>query len=203
MNEPKVGSHSPWGTIDNITRIAAGVLFVGTPSHGGIWLSDQRIAQIPETLRKPKSAYAEKPRWWEQDLEAGFPLWFFGGLYHRERHRRVEREQLVKMLDYFGADWIKALKETRVTPLCSHCRSEDVSVDASARWDDEAQNYVLSGTYDNTDCHHCDGETHTFDVPSVAPILVVPNDDEAAGAPLGFKERLPGEEGNEPYVVAA
>jgi len=31
----KVGDWSPWGTIDQVSRIAEGIEFVSTPSHGG------------------------------------------------------------------------------------------------------------------------------------------------------------------------
>jgi hypothetical protein len=175
---PRVGSQSPWGQIDNILAIATGILFVGTPGHGGIWLSDVRIAQIPEALRKPAKSYAGAPRWWEEDCEAGFPLWFFGAQFHREWHRRVARDALVKMLDYFGPAWIKALKELHVKPVCARCRSEEVTCDAVATWSDEAQDWELEGTHDGTDCLKCDDECHVFFVPTVSPRAEVDEEEE-------------------------
>lgn len=44
-------------------------------------------------------------------------------------------------------------------PVCRHCKSDDVGMDASARWDVAKQEWVLSGTYDDAWCAQCDGET--------------------------------------------
>lgn len=41
---------------------------------------------------------------------------------------------------------------------CVECGSFDISTDASARWDFEAQEFVLSGCQDETYCEPCGGE---------------------------------------------
>lgn len=44
-------------------------------------------------------------------------------------------------------------------PACSHCGGENVSVDATARWDRVAGDWSLTDTHDNAFCDDCDGET--------------------------------------------
>lgn len=58
---PKAGDSSPWGRIDYARQIADGIVSVGTPSHGGIWLSPQRAAQVD-----PRWGVGE-PSWLEED----------------------------------------------------------------------------------------------------------------------------------------
>lgn len=43
--------YTPWGAADIIKEIADGITQYSTPSHGGIKLSEGRIAQMPEVLR--------------------------------------------------------------------------------------------------------------------------------------------------------
>lgn len=42
---------TPWGPSQHITEIAPGIVSYSTASHGGIHLSDERIAEMPEPLR--------------------------------------------------------------------------------------------------------------------------------------------------------
>ena len=67
INQPQEGQYSPWGSIDNVDLLADGIVFVHTPSHGGIWLSDARLAQMPPEERSSDG-------WYEEDCEAAFPL---------------------------------------------------------------------------------------------------------------------------------
>ena len=43
---------SPWGSIQQADRLAAGIWSVMTASHGGILLSDERQEAMPEALRR-------------------------------------------------------------------------------------------------------------------------------------------------------
>lgn len=38
---------------------------------------------------------------------------------------------------------------------CSECGSRDVMRDATARWDDDAQEWDLNVVFDNSDCNDC------------------------------------------------
>lgn len=64
---PQEGHDSPWGPIDNADVLADGIVSVHTPSHGGIWLSNARLAQMPSDQRSTDA-------WYEEDCEAAFPL---------------------------------------------------------------------------------------------------------------------------------
>lgn len=49
----------------------------------------------------------------------------------------------------------------RTVPVCEHCRSEDVAVDAAARWSIEGQCWEVSTVYDQpTWCDNCNKEVH-------------------------------------------
>ena len=84
MNNPTIGSHSPWGAIDDAKEIAEGIVSVGTPSHGGIWLSPERFAQMPACLRN-RNWLGEESNWFEEDCSwllvvARFPECFSEGI---------------------------------------------------------------------------------------------------------------------------
>lgn len=61
---------TPWGHSDHVDRIADGITRVGTPSHGGFYLSAQRLATMPERLlRDPFHAPDQSAGWFEEDCE--------------------------------------------------------------------------------------------------------------------------------------
>ena len=67
-NTPPQEEHrSPWGVIETADLLADGIVSVHTPSHGGIWLSEARLAQMPPEERSSDG-------WYEEDCEAAFPL---------------------------------------------------------------------------------------------------------------------------------
>lgn len=66
-HSPREGDRSPWGPIETAERLADGIVSVHTPSHGGIWLSAARLAQMPPGERSTDG-------WYEEDCEAAFPL---------------------------------------------------------------------------------------------------------------------------------
>ena len=65
--QPQEGDDSPWGVIETADLLADGIVSVHTPSHGGIWLSDACLAQMPPDQRSSDG-------WYEEDCEAAFPL---------------------------------------------------------------------------------------------------------------------------------
>lgn len=82
---PRIGDRSPWGVIDYIEHWASGVCYVSTASHGGIWLSPDRLAIVPADYR----AYAERwahgwgPGWFEEDVAASAVVATFPELFTR------------------------------------------------------------------------------------------------------------------------
>lgn len=78
---------TPWGESDSRKEYAPGVVFYGTPSHGGIKLDARHNAWMPDQWR-------EDDGWYEEDVDASkvivaFPEVFAGVFDHREALRSV------------------------------------------------------------------------------------------------------------------
>lgn len=65
--------NTPWGMADHSKKIADGIYFVSTPSHGGYWLSPENAAKVPAPLAlwsdswaRSKSRYPAE--WHEEDV---------------------------------------------------------------------------------------------------------------------------------------
>lgn len=85
---------TPWGFADRKDEVAPGIVFYSTPSHGGFWLSDERMAEMPEYMAG--ETFGENgPHWYEEDCDwalvavvfnAQYPEAFSGGQYHDAFH---------------------------------------------------------------------------------------------------------------------
>lgn len=64
---PRAGQPSPWGTIHIANQLADGIVDVDTSTHGGIWLSPERLALMDPSERSTDG-------WYEKMNEAAFPL---------------------------------------------------------------------------------------------------------------------------------
>ncbi|MGB9118568.1 MAG: hypothetical protein WCC91_25460 [Bradyrhizobium sp.] len=52
----------------------------------------------------------------------------------------------------------RAARATRCTPVCSHCRSDDIISHATAQWSNEAQEWELANTFAQpAHCNSCNG----------------------------------------------
>ena len=68
----RVGSHSPWGTIDSVTPLGdEGAAFVTTPGHGGIYLPPALAARMPNEI--VAASFLGSATWWEEDCDAAWP----------------------------------------------------------------------------------------------------------------------------------
>ena len=65
---PTKGSYNPWGPAQTVEEIGAGVLIVTTSGHGGIHVSDAKLALMPEKLRTLSTFY-DGGNWFEEDCE--------------------------------------------------------------------------------------------------------------------------------------
>jgi hypothetical protein len=95
--------YSPWGAVQKQKVLAPGIVQVFTAGHGGIWLSPERQAQLPEWAKQIASSYAPKPQWWEEDCEMAIPLLVFYSEVHQ--HFSCSREALereIKMFKYLN-----------------------------------------------------------------------------------------------------
>ena len=85
-DKPKVGSLTPWGEAETAKENPGeeGIVFVTTIGHGGFWLSDERLNEMPKELRKFGDSSPHHPSWkgwFEEDCEWGavalaFPEFF-------------------------------------------------------------------------------------------------------------------------------
>lgn len=52
-----------WGEPDTQREVIPGVIWVTSPSHGGIVLSNERNAQMPDYMRRADAVYEEDCNW--------------------------------------------------------------------------------------------------------------------------------------------
>ena len=64
-----VGMSTPWGRADSARMLAEGIGEVGTPSHGGVWLSIERRKQLPVGF--------PRQTWYEEDCDWAIPFVVF------------------------------------------------------------------------------------------------------------------------------
>lgn len=57
----------------------------------------------------------------------------------------------------------------REKPVCNNCGSDDITCDATARWDVDTQNWELSGTFDSKTCGNCGYEKDYCDWVDLPP----------------------------------
>jgi hypothetical protein len=56
-------TYTPWGAPQHITLLAEGIRSVSTASHGGVKLSPERNAQMPDYMRNEDGWYEEDSEW--------------------------------------------------------------------------------------------------------------------------------------------
>ena len=73
MSDPRVGGSSPWGKIQHCKRLAPGAWVVSTAGHGGIKVSQERLAAIPANYHQ--TPYSSDG-WFEEDCDWAIPAKF-------------------------------------------------------------------------------------------------------------------------------
>lgn len=71
---------TPWGAAQHTVVIASGIVQVSTASHGGIWLSHERWAQLPAGIDAGELRAGNNPDdgvWLEEDCEATLAITAF------------------------------------------------------------------------------------------------------------------------------
>ncbi len=71
-----MGRSTPWGKADHQVTLARGIISYSTPSHGGIWLSPERIEMIKMVLPNVKN-WVGGFEWWEEDCDWAVPYVVF------------------------------------------------------------------------------------------------------------------------------
>lgn len=97
QQEPTRGTPTQWGEVDYVTKLAPGIVFATTPSHGGIWLSPAREQQIPEQIRTIARSYSAT-QWYEEDCDVVIPtLWFVSDLLAASDDAPVEDKERMRL----------------------------------------------------------------------------------------------------------
>ena len=87
-----VGKHSPWGIVQDEEIIAEGIVYVSTPSHGGIWVSPELLGRVQEAMRDYAAYWSGSSCWFEEDCAAQCVVVSFPEHFPAEQ---VERAQAI------------------------------------------------------------------------------------------------------------
>ena len=60
--------HTPWGRSQSRSEIAPGIVHHETGSHGGMFVSDELLAQIPAPWRAYAAKWTGSENWFEEDV---------------------------------------------------------------------------------------------------------------------------------------
>lgn len=125
---------SPWGMIDHVEKVAEGIHFVSTSSHGGFELSPERLAKMPACLRM-------RGGWYEEDCEASKVVCAFPEHFD-ERQVKLAIESLKNWFPDVYEEWTgESLQEGESFIRDKHLfierhRSDYVATAAWGSWED-------------------------------------------------------------------
>lgn len=74
---------TPWGTADYAETIAPGIVFYGTSSHGGMWLSAARVKEMPDYFAM--ATWTKSAMWYEEDLDVNMVVVVFPEFFKPEQ----------------------------------------------------------------------------------------------------------------------
>jgi hypothetical protein len=72
---------TPWGRADSATDLGLGIMSVSTPSHGGIFVPEEQLPNIPAHARAWARKWTRSEQWYEEDccwsaVAVTFPVLF-------------------------------------------------------------------------------------------------------------------------------
>ncbi len=68
-----VGSRTPWGPAQHVSKVATGIWVVSTASHGGVKLASEQNNLVPKGARREDG-------WYEEDCDMAIPATLFSGI---------------------------------------------------------------------------------------------------------------------------
>lgn len=104
--------HTPWGVADYAREYAVGIVFYGTPSHGGFKLSAERLVRMHPALR-------ETDGWFEEDCDWAKVAFAFPECFTDEQH-----EAAIRALKDWCPDEYEAVTGASLAPGDSHIKDE-------------------------------------------------------------------------------
>lgn len=140
---------SPWGAIQDKRELAPGIWSVSTAGHGGIKLSRERNAGIPDYMRNAGGWYEEDCEW--AKVAVVYPIGFQREIKIEGRPTRTEAEIAMDTFRNWHPDEYERFTGLKLQPGESRNRDEQVfrettidSFVAAAAWGDWAH-WVPSG----------------------------------------------------------
>ena len=99
-------NYSVWGQVDQTEEIAAGIWRVHTPSHGGLIVSPERLAAMPDALKC--NVYSKgNPHAFEEDLECCLVALAFPDAFDMDQVDDAEQSIMHSGETYEGAaKWV-------------------------------------------------------------------------------------------------
>lgn len=92
MTNYEIPKTTPWGDPQTTEILAPGIVQFTTASHGGIWLSPERNAQVPARLKRRTFLRNGLKGWYEEDCDAEIVFRVFGfGLTFRSESTAPRR----------------------------------------------------------------------------------------------------------------
>lgn len=79
--------NTPWGMSDSTKQIADGIIWCETPSHGGIWLSPARMAEMPTHY---KVCSFTNDNWFEEDCSMAAVVLAFPQFFTTDNVRQAQ-----------------------------------------------------------------------------------------------------------------
>lgn len=78
MTNHEIPKTTPWGDPQTTEILAPGIVQFTTASHGGIWLSPERNAQVPRRLKRRTFMRNGLRGWYEEDYDVEIVFGVFG-----------------------------------------------------------------------------------------------------------------------------
>lgn len=102
--------NSPWGHVDHQERLAEGVLWVSTPSHGGVRIDTEVVALSEAAKKRGMWHYETAPRylWFEEDCQYAIAIFELPQTWPKLFREMDEdaRAHLLKTLSSWEADYL-------------------------------------------------------------------------------------------------
>ncbi len=106
-----MSTQTPWGKSQSKRKIASGIIFYSTASHGGFHLSPKRLKQMPFYLRNFRG-FCGKEGWYEEDCDYNIVICAFPQYFTKEDLERAQAQVFKSNNPYFQS--IRTAKEEYV-----------------------------------------------------------------------------------------
>ena len=112
--EERAPEHSPWGRVQDCRHLADGIEAVSTSTHGGIWLSEDRLEELHEILPfNLFTPFTREPQWWEEDCDWTIPAIVFAAEIDDPTMAEQATRKLSDMAKIYGGKYLRAWEALR------------------------------------------------------------------------------------------